>query len=458
MALIETLFFTFIAFGVLVTFHEYGHFWVARRFNVRVEKFSIGFGKKLFSWRDKHNTEFILAALPLGGYVKMLDEREGQIAAEDRPYAFTQKTVLQRMAIISAGPIANFLLAIVVYWFLFLGGEKGLAPVIGDINQASLASQAGLEVGMEITAVDGVKTHTWASVNRQLFDFIGTTGDIPLTVRYSNSSSEFQVPVAVNSWLRDEDNPSPIRELGLQPVFEFEGLVLGPVSETGSGYKGGLRQGDSLLAVNGVDIDSADGFIQLVSNAADQTLVIDLERPHKDAEGSDFMVLELVPEKILKNGEFVGQLGIQLAVKGNYPEELMRQIDYNLLSAFSRAVEETISTAGFILSSLGKLIVGDLSAKNLSGPITIAKMAGDTAKTGLDNFIRFIAILSIMLGVMNLLPIPVLDGGHLVYCVVEWIKGSPVSDQVQLIGYKIGFFLLISLMIFATFNDLTRPF
>jgi regulator of sigma E protease len=458
MALIETLFYTFIAFGVLVTFHEYGHFWVARRCNVRVEKFSIGFGKKLFSWRDKHNTEFILAALPLGGYVKMLDEREGQIALEDRPYAFTQKTVLQRMAIISAGPIANFLLAIVVYWFLFLGGEKGLAPVIGDINQASLASQAGLEVGMEITAVDGVKTHTWASVNRQLFDFIGTTGDIPLTVRYSNSSSEFQVPVAVNNWLRDEDNPSPIRELGLQPVFEFEGLVLGPVSETGSGYKGGLRQGDSLLAVNGVDIDSADGFIQLVSNAADQTLVIDLERPHKDAEGSDFMVLELVPEKILKNGEFVGQLGIQLAVKGNYPEELMRQIDYNLLSAFSRAVEETISTAGFILSSLGKLIVGDLSAKNLSGPITIAKMAGDTAKTGLDNFIRFIAILSIMLGVMNLLPIPVLDGGHLVYCVVEWIKGSPVSDQVQLIGYKIGFFLLISLMIFATFNDLTRPF
>lgn len=458
MALIETLFYTFIAFGVLVTFHEYGHFWVARRCNVRVEKFSIGFGKKLFSWRDKHNTEFILAALPLGGYVKMLDEREGQIAAEDRPYAFTQKTVLQRMAIISAGPIANFLLAIVVYWFLFLGGEKGLAPVIGDINQASLASQAGLEVGMEITTVDGVKTHTWASVNRQLFDFIGTTGDIPLTVRYSNSSTEFQVPVAVNSWLRDEDNPSPIRELGLQPAFEFEGLVLGPVSETGSGYKGGLRQGDSLLAVNGVDIDSADGFIQLVSNAADETLVIDLQRPHKDAEGSDFMVLEVVPEKVLKNGEFVGQLGIQLAVKGTYPEELMRQIDYNLLSAFSRAVEETISTAGFILSSLGKLIVGDLSAKNLSGPITIAKMAGDTAKTGLDNFIRFIAILSIMLGVMNLLPIPVLDGGHLVYCVVEWIKGSPVSDQVQLIGYKIGFFLLISLMIFATFNDLTRPF
>jgi regulator of sigma E protease len=458
MALIETLFYTFIAFGILVTFHEYGHFWVARRCNVRVEKFSIGFGKKLFSWRDKHNTEFVLAALPLGGYVKMLDEREGEINDEERPFAFTQKTVLQRMAIISAGPIANFLLAIVVYWFLFLGGEKGLAPVIGDITEGSLASQAGLEVGMEITAVDGVEANTWASVNRQLFNFIGTTGDIPLSVRYAGSNSELQVFVAVTSWLRDADNPSPIRELGLQPTFEFEALILGPVSESGSGFKAGLREGDSLLAVNGIDIDSADGFIQQVTGAIDQPLVIDLERPNKNSDSSRFMVLEVTPEKVLKNGEFVGQLGIQLGVKGSYPEQLIRQIEHGLFSAFARAVEETFSTAGFILSSLGKLLVGDLSAKNLSGPITIAKMAGDTAKTGIDNFIRFIAILSIMLGVMNLLPIPVLDGGHLVYCVVEWVKGSPVSDNVQIIGYKIGFFLLVSLMIFATFNDLTRPF
>jgi regulator of sigma E protease len=166
----------------------------------------------------------------------------------------------------------------------------------------------------------------------------------------------------------------------------------------------------------------------------------------------------VTPEKVLKNGEFVGQLGIQLGVKGSYPEQLIRQIEHSLFSAFARAVDETFSTAGFILSSLGKLLVGDLSAKNLSGPITIAKMAGDTAKAGIENFIRFVAILSIMLGVMNLLPIPVLDGGHLVYCVVEWVKGSPVSDHVQIIGYKIGFFLLIGLMIFATFNDLTRPF
>jgi regulator of sigma E protease len=458
MSIFVTLFYTFIAFGVLVTFHEFGHFWVARRCNVRVEKFSIGFGKKIFSWRDKHNTEFILAALPLGGYVKMLDERDGEISSKDRPYAFTQKTVLQRMAIISAGPLANFLLAIVVYWFLFLGGERGLAPIIGDIAQDSLASQSGLQVGMEITAVGQAETTTWGAVNRQLFDFIGTTGDIPLTVSYPDSISEFKVLIPVSSWLRDEDNPSPTGELGINPEFNFEALVLGPVMESGSGFKGGLREGDILRAVNGIDITSVEWFIEQVSTSIDQSLVIDLERPEQAGKSSTFLSLEVIPQSVLKNGEFVGQLGVQLAVKGKYPEHLIRQIDHSILSASFRAVDETVTTAGFILSSLGKLLMGDLSAKNLSGPITIAKMAGDTARAGIDNFIRFIAILSIMLGVMNLLPIPVLDGGHLIYCLVEWVKGSPVSDQVQIIGYKIGFFLLVGLMIFATFNDLTRPF
>ena len=458
MALIETLFYTFIAFGILVTFHEYGHFWVARRCNVRVEKFSIGFGRRLFSWRDKHNTEFILAALPLGGYVKMLDEREGDVADEDLPYAFTQKTVAQRMAIISAGPIANFLLAIAVYWLIFLGGEQGLASVIGEVDNESLAAQSGLEVGMEITAVGQSQTHTWGSVNRQLFDYIGNTGDIPLTVRYPDSTSEYQLLIPVKAWLRNKDNPSPMQELGIKPMFEFEALVLGPVSETGSGFKGGLREGDTLLAVNGVDIESADWFIQQVSNNSGRDLVIDLERLSKGTNDSQFLSLRVIPDRVLKNGEYVGQLGVQLGVKGNYPDDLIRHVDHSILSASIRAVDETITNTGFILSSLGKLIVGDLSPKNLSGPITIAKMAGDTAKAGIENFIRFVAILSIMLGVMNLLPIPVLDGGHLLYCVVEWIKGSPVSTEVQLIGFKVGFFLLVSLMVFATFNDLTRPF
>jgi regulator of sigma E protease len=244
----------------------------------------------------------------------------------------------------------------------------------------------------------------------------------------------------------------------LKPPFEFEALILGPILESGAGFRAGLLEGDTLLAVNGEDITSADWFIEKISSSIDQLLFIDIQRPNKKTSDNKLLTIEVMPERVLKNGEFVGQLGVQLAVKGNYPEQLIRQIDHSLLSALSRGVSETITTSGFILSSLGKLITGDLSAKNLSGPITIAKMAGDTARAGVDNFIRFIAILSIMLGVMNLLPIPVLDGGHLVYCLIEWVKGSPVSDHVQLIGYKIGFFLLIGLTIFATFNDLSRPF
>jgi regulator of sigma E protease len=458
MALLETLFFTFIAFGVLVTIHEYGHFWVARRCGVKVEKFSIGFGKTIVSWRDKHNTEFVLAALPLGGYVKMLDERVEEVSEQDRPHAFNAKTVWQRMAIISAGPIANFLLAILAFWVLFLGGEKGLAPVIGEIKDNSLASNSGLQVGMEITAVNGVPTSKWNSVNRQLFDYIGVTGNIPLTVKNADYEFTKQISVSVTSWLRDADNPSPLRELGVMPVFEFEALVLGAVLEGGSGYQAGLKEKDILRSINGRAITSVDQFIDTVASSANQSLFIEIERPIKNQSQGQLISLEVTPDSVTKNGQTVGQLGVQLVVKGQYPEYLRREVNYGVFGALVRGVQETYSTSGFILSSLGKLVMGEISPKNLSGPVTIAKMAGDTGRAGVDNFIRFIAILSIMLGVMNLLPIPVLDGGHLVYCLVEWVKGSPVSDHVQIIGYKIGFFLLVGLMLFATFNDLTRPF
>jgi regulator of sigma E protease len=458
MALLETLFFTFIAFGVLVTIHEFGHFWVARRCGVKVEKFSIGFGKTLFSWRDKQNTEFVLALLPLGGYVKMLDERVEEVSEQDRPHAFNTKTVWQRMAIISAGPIANFLLAILAFWLLFLGGEKGLAPVIGDVQTNSVASSSGLQVGMEITAVNQVPTTTWNSVNRQLFDYIGVTGNIPLTVIGPNSEDSMQLSIPVIAWLREADNPSPLRELGVMPVFEFESLVVGAVIESGSGYQAGLKENDILIAINGQMITSADQFIDTVATNANQPLVIELERPIENQSQGQLISLEVTPASVIKKGQTVGQLGIQLGVKGQYPDYLRREVNYGVFGALVRGAQETYSTSGFILSSLAKLVMGEISPKNLSGPVTIAKMAGDTARAGVDNFIRFIAILSIMLGVMNLLPIPVLDGGHLVYCLVEWVKGSPVSDHVQMIGYKIGFFLLVGLMLFATFNDLTRPF
>ena len=456
MDLMLTIFYTFIALGILVAFHEYGHFWVARRCGVRVERFSIGFGKPIYRWRDKHNTEFVLAILPLGGYVKMLDEREGDIAEKDLSKAFTQKTVWQRISIIAAGPIANFLLAIAAFWLIFLSGERGLSPVIGDIADNSPAMTAGIEVGMEIKAVNGVPTDTWGSVNRQLFDYIGTTGDIVLSLNDVESFRDISVSIPVVRWLRDSDNPSPLQQLGMSPPFELESLSLIKVFETGSAYAAGLRDNDELISVNGEDIEDTKDFVEKIASSPNIPLTLDVMR--SSDLGDQYLVFEVIPDSVERDGRRVGQLGVQLASQGRYPEEILKTKEYSLLGALLRGVEETVSTSGFILSSLGKLVIGDMSPKNISGPITIAKMAGDTARAGVDNFIRFIAILSIMLGVMNLLPIPVLDGGHLLYCLIEWVKGSPVSDQVQMFGYKIGFLLLVGLMIFATFNDLTRPY
>ncbi|ETN92245.1 Regulator of sigma E protease [Gammaproteobacteria bacterium MOLA455] len=452
MDLLQTIFFTLIALGVLVSFHEFGHFWVARRCGVKVQRFSIGFGTPLLRWRDAHDTEFVIAALPLGGYVKMLDEREGEVAAADLPHAFTQKTVWQRLAIVAAGPAANFLLAVVAFWIVFLSGERGIAPVAGSVIGGSLAEQSGFEPGTEIVAVNGHRTSTWAAVSRQLFGYIGTSGDIPLTVTYPNSTIEYDLAVPVNTWLREAEEPSPLRELGITPPFELDSLSLGAVAEDGAGYAAGLREGDRLVAIDGDDILSVEAFIERISASANKAVELLVERE------AGQLLISVTPKLVNRDGKPVGQLGVQLASLGSYPEELLRTVEYGVFGAVARAAEETAETSLFVLKSIGKLVVGDLSPKNLSGPITIAKVAGDSAKSGFDNFIRFIAILSIMLGVMNLLPIPVLDGGHIVYYLIEMIKGSPVSDAVQIVGYKVGLFLLMGLMVFATYNDVMRAF
>ena len=410
-------------------------------------------GRALLRWRDSRDTEFVIAALPLGGYVKMVDEREGNVSEEDLPFAFTRKSVWRRIAIVAAGPAANFLLAVVAFWIVFLSGERGIAPVAGDVAAGSLAAQSGFEPGTEIIAVDGHPTSTWSEVSRQLFGYIGTSGDIPFTVTYPDSNIQYQLLVPVEKWLRDAEEPSPLRELGITPPFELESLNLVAVAEDGAGYSAGLREGDRLLAINGVDISSIGAFIETV--AASPGINVDLQ---VEREAGQQLTVSVIPRLVDREGIEVGQLGVQLSSVGRYPEDLLRSVDHSPLSAIVRAVTETKDTSFFVLESIGKLVVGDLSPKNLSGPITIAKVAGDTAKSGFDNFIRFIAILSIMLGVMNLLPIPVLDGGHLVYYFIEIVKGSPVSDTVQLVGYKVGFFMLIGLMVFATYNDVMRSF
>ena len=452
MDLLQTIFYFFVALGLVVTIHEFGHFWVARRCGVKVERFSIGFGKALLTWRDKHNTEFVFALLPLGGYVKMVDEREGNVDPADLPHSFNRKTVWQRMAVVVAGPVANFLLAIAFFAIIFSGGERGLAPVVGEVEEGSVASLSGFEPRMEILAVNGVATNPWTSVSRQLLDFIGTTGDIPFTVRYQDSNLKYDLNLPVDRWLRDDDQPVPLRDLGVSPPFELSSLSLASVFEDGAGYAAGLQKDDQLLSIDGQPITSINRFVERISRSIDQAVVLQVQR------GSEQLSVEVLPQVVNRGGQSVGQLGVQLASRGQYPPELIRTTQYSPAGALARGVKETFDTSVFIVKSIGKLLVGDLSAKNLSGPITIAQVAGDSGKSGVDNFIRFVAMFSIMLGVMNLLPVPVLDGGHLMYYVIEVIKGSPVSDRIQIMGYKVGLALVMSLMVVATYNDIARTF
>lgn len=440
-----------------MTFHEYGHFWVARRCGVKVETFSIGFGKALFRWYDKQGTEFILAALPLGGYVKMLDERAGEVSVVDKPMAFSSKTPWQRMAIIAAGPAANFLLAGVIFWFVFLGGESGLAPVVGEVSQDSMAEQAGFESGMEIIEIAGDQVESWGDVSQGLFDFIGIQGDIEFSVVYPDSDLVYEIVVPVNDWLSDAEAPMPLQDLGLTPAVTLDALTIISVEAGSAAARDGLLANDQVLRLNGAEILSTKRFVDTISESPDKTLNIAVSRIGSADEATE-IELFVTPDSVDRDGEKVGVMGVRLSSSISYDPENIRTVDYNLLTAVPRAINEVTEMSSFVVKSIFKLLAGELSPKNLSGPITIAKVAGDQARSGLDNFVRFVAILSIMLGVMNLLPIPVLDGGHLVFIVIELIKGSPVSDAVQLIGYKAGFAMLVSLMIFATFNDLTRSF
>lgn len=440
-----------------MTFHEYGHFWVARRCGVKVETFSIGFGKALFRWYDKQGTEFVLAALPLGGYVKMLDERAGEVSVVDKPMAFSSKTPWQRMAIIAAGPAANFLLAGVIFWFVFLGGESGLAPVVGEVSQDSMAEQAGFESGMEIIEIAGDQVESWGDVSQRLFDFIGIQGDIEFSVVYPDSDLVYEIVVPVNDWLSDAEAPMPLQDLGLTPAVTLDALTIISVEAGSAAARDGLLVNDQVLRLDGADILSTKRFVDTISESADKRLNIVVSRSGSADEATE-IELFVTPDSVDRDGEKVGVMGVRLSSSISYDPENIRTVDYNLLTAVPRAINEVTEMSSFVVKSIFKLLAGELSPKNLSGPITIAKVAGDQARSGIDNFVRFVAILSIMLGVMNLLPIPVLDGGHLVFIVIELIKGSPVSDTVQLIGYKAGFAMLVSLMIFATFNDLTRSF
>lgn len=440
---------TLVALGVLVTFHEFGHFWVARRCGVKVLRFSVGFGMPLVRWHDRQGTEFVIAAIPLGGYVKMLDEREGEVPVDQLDQSFNRKTVGQRIAIVAAGPIANFLLAMVFFWVLAMLGSQQVRPVIGAVEADSIAAKAGLIAGQEIVSIDGEPTTGWGAVNLQLVRRLGESGTVNVVVREQDSSAETPRALALDHWLKGADEPDPIKSLGIRPWRPSLPPVLAELDPKGPAQAAGLKTGDRLLALDGQPLNDWQQVVDLVRVRPDSKIVLKVER---DAAQID------VPVTLSARGEAKAAGGyLGAGVKSpEWPPSMVREVSFGPLDAIGEGAKRTWTMSVLTLESLKKMLFGELSVKNLSGPITIAKVAGASAQSGVVDFLNFLAYLSISLGVLNLLPIPVLDGGHLLFYLVEWVRGRPLSDRVQGWGIQIGISLVVGVMLLALVNDLGR--
>ncbi len=440
---------TLVALGVLVTFHEFGHFWVARRCGVKVLRFSVGFGMPLLRWHDKKGTEFVVAAIPLGGYVKMLDEREGEVPADQLEHSFNRKSVRQRIAIVAAGPIANFLLAMAFFWVLAMLGTEQVRPVIGAVESGSIAARAGLSAGQEIIAIDGEPTSGWAAVNLQLVRRLGESGSLQLLVREQGSTADSPRELTLDKWLKGADEPDPIRSLGIRPWRPALPPVLAEIDPKGPAQAAGLKTGDRLLALDGKALDDWQQVVDTVRMHPGSKISLRVERDGAQID---------VPVTLAVRGDSKAPTGYMGAgVKAvDWPPEMIREVSYGPLAAIGEGARRTWTMSVLTLDSLKKMLFGELSVKNLSGPITIAKVAGASAQSGVADFLNFLAYLSISLGVLNLLPIPVLDGGHLLFYLIEWARGRPLSDRVQGWGIQIGISLVVGVMLLALVNDLGR--
>lgn len=448
--LLHTAFAFIVAISILVTVHEFGHFWVARRCGVRVLAFSIGFGYPLFRRHDKRGTEYIIAAIPLGGYVKMVDEREAAVPEHWLPEAFNRKPVWQRIAIVAAGPIANFLLAFVAFWALNLGGTFGLAPIVGEVKPGSIAAIAGLETGQEILAVDGQATATRAEVSRQLVNRLGETGEIHIRTRYADSNLTYDSVLDVRDWLADQMDPDPVAGIGIEFYVPEILPVIGQLVTGGAAEQAGLKVGDRILKINEVDIHQWDDLVTYVKARPEQAMNVLVGR------GSTQQTFALRSQpRLTEDGQTIGVIGVGVEPP-DWPAEMQREYHYGFWEAGFKAGRDVVDTSILFAVSIKKLVLGQISPKNISGPISIAKISDESLRAGLTSFATILAFLSISLGVINLVPVPVLDGGHILYYLIEAVTGKPVPLKIQEIGFQVGLFLLVALMALAFYNDFMR--
>lgn len=448
-----------VTLGILVTVHEFGHFWVARRCGVKVLKFSIGFGKAVKTWVGKDGVEYVIAPIPLGGYVRMLGQEDTSVPdaeavpAEDRSKSFAAKSVWQRMAISAAGPAANFLLAIVIFWIINIAyGTSGVAPIISSVVEGSVAERAGLESGDEILAVDGEPTLIWQQVALRLIGRMGESGSVTFSVKGVDSSAERDVSLPILGFMADSTEPRPLKDLGITQIDIP--AVIDKLVEGQAGDQAGLLAGDRIVSVAGQRVDGWSQWVEIIRASPELALNVEVER------GDQLIELSLTPALTeLPDGSKIGIIGAyvqQVDYDALVPREMRREVKYNAATAIMPAITETYEKSVFVLASIKKMIVGLISVKNINGPITIAQVAGETASYGLNVYLGFLALLSISLGVMNLMPIPILDGGHILYNLIEIVTRRPVPEKVQAFGLQIGLLLISGIMVLAVYNDVTR--
>ncbi|AWK15040.1 sigma E protease regulator RseP [Candidatus Fukatsuia symbiotica] len=438
-----------LALGVLITVHEFGHFWVARRCGVKVECFSIGFGKPLWQRIDRQGTKYVVALIPLGGYVKMLDESITAVAPEFRHQAFNNKTILQRAAIISAGPIANFLFAILAYWLVFVIGVPSVRPVVGDVLEQSIAAQARILPGMELKTVDNRETRDWDAVRLALMGKIGDD-QVKIGVTPPGSGGVVQKILDLKQWKFEADKQDPIATLGILPLGPQVQSVLAEVRSGSAAQKAGLQVGDKIVKVGNQLVNSWSLFVTLIRNNPNKPLALEIER--KGTPLFLTLIPDAIPGDITPTQGFAGVVPQMIPLAQEY--RIVRQ--YDPLSALYQAFDQTWQLTRLTVNMLRKLITGDVKLNNLSGPISIAQGAGASAQYGFVYYLMFLALISVNLGIINLFPLPVLDGGHLLFLTIEKLKGEPLSERVQDVSFRIGSILLVLLMGLALFNDFSR--